>query len=70
MLKKAVIVGRSVVSLPAWARQLMRPAVFFDRGGVLNEDDGYAFDPDKIRWVEGAQQAVRAVNDAGILRLW
>lgn len=44
---------------------LMRPAVFFDRDGVLNEDDGYAFDPDKIRWVEGAQQAVKAVNGAG-----
>lgn len=43
----------------------MRPAVFFDRDGVLNEDDGYPFDPNKIRWVEGAQQAVKAVNDAG-----
>ena len=43
----------------------MRPAVFFDRDGVLNEDDGYAFEPDKIRWVEGAQQAVKAVYDAG-----
>src|SRR6478735_10124631 len=46
---------------------LMRPAVFFDRDGVLNEDDGYAFDPGKIRWVEGAQEAVKAVNDAGYL---
>ncbi|MDF0583789.1 D-glycero-alpha-D-manno-heptose-1,7-bisphosphate 7-phosphatase [Bradyrhizobium yuanmingense] len=44
---------------------MKRPAVFFDRDGVLNEDDGYAFDPDKIRWVEGAQQAVKAVNEAG-----
>lgn len=43
----------------------MRPAVFFDRDGVLNEDDDYAFDPNKIRWVKGAQQAVKAVNDAG-----
>lgn len=43
----------------------MRPAVFFDRDGVLNEDDGYAFDPAKIRWVQGAKQAVKAVNDAG-----
>lgn len=42
-----------------------RPAVFFDRDGVLNEDDGYAFVPEKIRWVQGAQQAVKAVNDAG-----
>ncbi|GMO16349.1 MULTISPECIES: D-glycero-alpha-D-manno-heptose-1,7-bisphosphate 7-phosphatase [Bradyrhizobium] len=46
---------------------MKRPAVFFDRDGVLNEDDGYAFDPDKVRWVEGAQQAVKAVNDAGYL---
>ncbi|PDT83344.1 D,D-heptose 1,7-bisphosphate phosphatase [Bradyrhizobium sp. Y36] len=46
---------------------MKRPAVFFDRDGVLNEDDRYAFDPDKIRWVGGAQQAVKAVNDAGYL---
>lgn len=46
---------------------LKRPAVFFDRDGVLNEDDGYAFDPGQIRWVEGAQEAVKAVNDAGYL---
>ncbi|MCP2126902.1 D-glycero-alpha-D-manno-heptose-1,7-bisphosphate 7-phosphatase [Bradyrhizobium ottawaense] len=46
---------------------MKRPAVFFDRDGVLNEDDGYAFDPDKIRWMEGVQQAVKAVNDAGYL---
>ncbi|MDF0497963.1 D-glycero-alpha-D-manno-heptose-1,7-bisphosphate 7-phosphatase [Bradyrhizobium yuanmingense] len=44
---------------------MKRPAIFFDRDGVLNEDDGYAFDPSKIRWVEGAQQAVKAVNEAG-----
>lgn len=43
----------------------MRPAVFFDRDGVLNEDEGYAFDPQKTRWVAGALQAVKAVNDAG-----
>lgn len=43
----------------------IRPAVFFDRDGVLNEDDGYTFDPNKVRWVEGAQQAVKGVNDAG-----
>lgn len=42
-----------------------RPAVFFDRDGVLNEDTGYAFDPEKIKWVDGAREAVKAVNDAG-----
>ncbi|MCK1396182.1 HAD family hydrolase [Bradyrhizobium sp. 1] len=45
----------------------MRPAVFFDRDGVLNEDDGYAFEPSKIRWIEGALEAVQAVNQAGYL---
>lgn len=43
----------------------MLPAVFFDRDGVLNEDDGYAFEPSKIRWVKGAMEAVRAVNQSG-----
>lgn len=43
----------------------MRPAVFFDRDGVLNEDEGYAFEPNKIRWIEGAPEAIRAANRAG-----
>lgn len=60
-----MVVGVSCISSNVGQRALRRPAVFFDRDGVLNEDDGYAFDPDKIRWVEGAQQAVKAVNDAG-----
>ncbi|MGY4615542.1 D-glycero-D-manno-heptose 1,7-bisphosphate phosphatase [Bradyrhizobium sp. USDA 4472] len=44
---------------------MTRPAVFFDRDGVLNEDDGYAFEPSKIRWVKRAIEAVRAVNQSG-----
>lgn len=45
----------------------MRPAVFFDRDGVLDEDEGYAFEPSKIRWIKGALAAVRAVNQSGYL---
>lgn len=44
-----------------------RPAVFFDRDGVLNEDVGYAHRPDQITWVAGAREAIRACNDAGAL---
>jgi D-glycero-D-manno-heptose 1,7-bisphosphate phosphatase len=44
---------------------MKKPAVFFDRDGVLNEDTGYLFQPEKVRWIEGAREAVRAVNDAG-----
>ena len=42
-----------------------RPAVFFDRDGVLNEDDGYVHRIEDLRWVHGAQQAIRRVNDLG-----
>ncbi|MBS0280504.1 MAG: HAD-IIIA family hydrolase [Proteobacteria bacterium] len=44
---------------------LYRPAVFFDRDGVLNIDEGYTHRPDDLRWNEGAIAAVRAVNQAG-----
>src|SRR5262249_25909603 len=44
---------------------LRRPAVFFDRDGVLNHDSGYTFEQDKLIWIEGAREAVKAVNDAG-----
>ena len=44
----------------------LRGAVIFDRDGVLNEEVGYAHRPDQIRWVEGAIEAVRRVNDLGL----
>ena len=45
--------------------RLRRPAVFFDRDGVLNHDSGYTFEAGKLQWIEGAREAVKAVNDAG-----
>lgn len=39
--------------------------MFFDRDGVLNHDAGYAFDPSTLQWIDGAKEAVKAVNDAG-----
>jgi len=45
--------------------QLRRPAVFFDRDGVLNHDSGYTFEADKLQWIDGAREAVKAVNDSG-----
>src|SRR6185437_1404409 len=46
---------------------MIKPAVFFDRDGVLNEDCGYVFEIDRFKWVNGAREAVRAVNSAGYL---
>ena len=44
--------------------EMKRPAVFFDRDGVLNEDDGYVFAISKLRWIDGAREAVKIANDA------
>jgi D-glycero-D-manno-heptose 1,7-bisphosphate phosphatase len=49
-------------SLVDWPR---RPAVFFDRDGVLNKDIGYLFESDRLVWVDGACDAVKTVNDLG-----
>ena len=45
----------------------MRPAVFLDRDGVLNHDEGYTHRPEQLRWIDGAREAVRAINQAGWL---
>lgn len=47
------------------AAQVRRPAVFFDRDGVLNQDDGYVHKPEDFIWMEGAQEAIRRCNESG-----
>jgi D,D-heptose 1,7-bisphosphate phosphatase len=47
-------------------RQRTRPAVFFDRDGVLNRDHtGYAHKPEELEWTNNAIEAIRLANQSG-----
>ncbi|ODT89191.1 MAG: D,D-heptose 1,7-bisphosphate phosphatase [Phenylobacterium sp. SCN 70-31] len=45
----------------------LRPALFLDRDGVLNEDRGYVHRWEDFTWVSGARETVAAFNRAGWL---
>ena len=45
----------------------LRPALFLDRDGVLNEDHGYVHRWEDFRWIAGAKATVAAFNRAGWL---
>ncbi len=47
--------------------QAEKKAVFFDRDGVLNADDGYVHSMDALHWVEGAREVVGALSEKGYL---
>lgn len=46
---------------------MRRRAAFLDRDGVLLEDSGYPHDPDAVRWIAGAPEAVARLNHQGFL---
>jgi D-glycero-D-manno-heptose 1,7-bisphosphate phosphatase len=43
------------------------PAVFLDRDGTLNEEVHYLHRTEDFRWIPGAPEAIRRLNDAGFL---
>lgn len=55
------------VGPPTPACSGLRPAVFFDRDGVINRDDGYVGDPSRFVFLPGAIAGVRAANLRGAL---
>jgi D-glycero-D-manno-heptose 1,7-bisphosphate phosphatase len=44
-----------------------RVAVFLDRDGTIIEDVGYLSDPDRMRLLPGAAEAISRLNNAGLL---
>jgi D-glycero-D-manno-heptose 1,7-bisphosphate phosphatase len=44
-----------------------RPAVFFDRDGVLNVDKAYVYRTEDVDWIAGAREAIKLCNDRGYL---
>jgi D,D-heptose 1,7-bisphosphate phosphatase len=55
---------RAQIELP---RRLRRPAVFFDRDGVLNVDKAYVHKVEDFEWIPGAREAIKLCNDLGYL---
>lgn len=55
---------RAQTELP---KQVRRPAVFFDRDGVLNIDKAYVHKVEDFEWVAGAREAIKLCNDLGYL---
>ncbi|VTR93122.1 -heptose -bisphosphate phosphatase : D,D-heptose 1,7-bisphosphate phosphatase OS=Geobacter metallireducens (strain GS-15 / ATCC 53774 / DSM 7210) GN=gmhB PE=3 SV=1: Hydrolase_6: Hydrolase_like [Gemmata massiliana] len=46
---------------------MSREAVFLDRDGTLIEEVNHLSSPDQVRLIPGAAEAVRRLNDAGVL---
>jgi D,D-heptose 1,7-bisphosphate phosphatase len=55
--------ARAQSEIPARHR---RGAVFLDRDGVLNVDHGHVGSIDRFEWIDGAREAVRMANEAGL----
>lgn len=59
-------VYKEILKIIEVTRQL-KPAVFFDRDGVLNVDHGYVYCKDNFEWIPGAIDAIKLLNSRGYL---
>lgn len=48
---------------------MKQPAVFLDRDGTINEEVGYIHDAQNLVLIPGAAEAIRRLNEAGVLAI-
>lgn len=48
------------------SKEVLRPAVFIDRDGTINEEAGYLCDPDELTLLPTTSKALRLLNRQGI----
>ncbi len=48
------------------SKSIKLSAVFFDRDNTLTLDEGYTWKVEDLRWLPGATQAVKMLNDRGV----
>lgn len=58
---------RAQTLLPVWVTSKKRPSVFLDRDGVLIEDTGYVHSKDDMKFLPGAIEALKKINESGKL---
>ncbi|MGU3496506.1 D-glycero-alpha-D-manno-heptose-1,7-bisphosphate 7-phosphatase [Xanthobacteraceae bacterium A53D] len=60
-----VAAGQARPARPGEPARTLRPALFLDRDGTLNEDYGYVSDPARLVLLPGAVAAVKRANELG-----
>jgi D-glycero-D-manno-heptose 1,7-bisphosphate phosphatase len=46
---------------------MLKPAIFFDRDGVLNIEKGYVYKISDFEWIDGAKEAIQYMNQKDFL---
>jgi D-glycero-D-manno-heptose 1,7-bisphosphate phosphatase len=45
----------------------MQKAIFLDRDGTINVDHGYVYKSDELEFIEGVENSLKKLQDAGYL---
>lgn len=63
------IYGGKIATCPTDISRPLKPAIFYDRDGTLNEHVEYLHEPEKFKLVPRAAEALKMAQDAGYLNI-